>query len=76
MTIAETKGAIEISELYKNGLHRLSGGNIIADNVRIDGDTATADVTLERDGEAEKYYGVVYSLPALLKSMTKGGGTQ
>lgn len=63
----ELKQKIETLEYYTNGLNRINGGDVSAENIRIEGNKVFADVTLIQEGHREIFDNVEYPLQTLKK---------
>ena len=59
------KKKIEQYELFKNGLHRISGSEVRAVNLRISGNIALCDIKLIGEDGVERHNDCRYDLKAL-----------
>ena len=56
---------IEEYELFRNGLHMISGSDVQAVNLRLSGNIATCDINLISEDGVERYNDCKYDLKAL-----------
>ena len=65
MNTKNIKKKIEEYELYRNGLHAMSGSDVHAVNLRCSRNIVTCDIKLITEDRIERYNGCKYDLKAL-----------